>query len=189
MHKIKGALLMEFVRLIRDNKDRDWKKYLSEEDMKVVFGTVMPNAWYPLEIYEHAGLAIYTEIAQSKPENAKVWGRYVIEDLGKRFYHNLIRNEDPMGAIERCMTFLQHWFKFDDPDFQAIRVEKVSPNRAKVTIRYDHPLEFFEAYAYQSCGQFERIVELNGGKDARVEIVQSDYKNASPFMVLMISWT
>jgi len=179
---------MEFVRLIRDNKDRDWKKYLREEDMKVVFGTVMPNAWYPLETYEHAGLGIYTEIAQGKPENARLWGRFVIEDLGQRFYHNLVRYADPMGAIERCKTFLQHWFKFDDPNFQAIEVEKIHSNQAKVTIRYDHKLDFFEAYAYQSCGQFERIVELNGGKEAKVEIVEKDYNRSNPFVVIMISW-
>jgi hypothetical protein len=188
MSKIKGALLMEFVRLIRDNKDRDWNKYLTEDDKKLVFGSVLPNAWYPLEVYEHAGRAIFNEIAQGKPENAKLWGKFVIEDLGKRFYHNLVKFEDPMGAIERCKTFLQHWFRFDDPGFQPIEVEKISEHQAKVTISYDHAYEAFEGYAYQSCGQFERIVELNGGKEVTVQIVEKNYAGARPFVVIMISW-
>jgi hypothetical protein len=188
MTKIKGALLMEYVRLIRDNKDKDWKKYLDEEDSKIIFGAVMPNAWYPLEVYEHAGKAIFKEIAQGDLKNAKIWGRFVIEDLGNRFYHNLVRFQDPEGALERCMTFILQWFQFDDPNFQAIQVEKVGPKQVKMTLRNDHPYDYFEAYAYQSLGTFERIVELNGGKEVKAEITTQNYKSNTPSVTIMVSW-
>jgi hypothetical protein len=181
-------MLMESVRLIRENKDHDWKKYLTEEDMKVVFGTVMPNSWYPIEIYEHAGIAIFKEIAQGNNEMAKIWGKFVIEDLGKRFYHNLIKLGDPMGAIGRCQTFIAQWFQFDDPDFHAIEVEKISNNQSKITIRYDHEYEAFEPYIHELAGIFERIVELNGGKEVKVKIVETKYHSNHPHAVLMANW-
>lgn len=154
MSKIKGALLMEYARLIRDNKDHDWKKYLTDEDDKIIFGSVMPNAWYPLIAYEHAGEAIFKEIAKSDTKNARLWGRFVIEDLGNRFYHNLVRFHEPEGALERCKTFVQHWFRFDDQKFRAIDVEKIGPKQVKIKLQYDHAYEYFEAYVYQAAGTF-----------------------------------
>ena len=179
---------MEFARLIRDNKDRDWKKYLDEEDSKIIFGAVMPNAWYPIEVYEHAGKAIFKEIAQGDLKNARMWGRFVIEDLGNRFYHNLVRLNDPEGGLERCRTFIQQWFQFDDPNFQAIEVKKIGLKQVKITVRYYHPYDYFEAYAHQSLGTFERIVELNGGKEVKAEITEQNFKSHNPTVTITVSW-
>jgi len=188
MAKVKGALLLEYARLIRANKDKDWKKYFTEEDSKVIFGTVLPNAWYPIEIVERAGEAVFKEIAQGKLENAWLWGKFVLEDIGNRFYRNLIRYQDPLGSLERIKTFIQQWYLFDDPKFPFIEVQQEAPNRVKMTIRYDRPFAAFEAYVHQLAGEFERIVELNGGKEIKVKITEHDYKADKPFAAVMVSW-
>jgi len=179
---------MEYARLIRDNKDRDWKKYLNQEDLEIINGIVLPNCWYPLTAYEHAGHAIFSEIGQGKLENARVWGGFVIEDLCNRFYHHLVRFKDPAAAIERCRTFWSKWFQFDDPGFSAIEVEKVSPTEVKVKIRHDHPFDFFEAYSHQCAGTFARVAELNGGKEVSAEIVEHDWKKHQPYAVIKVNW-
>ena len=188
MSKIKGALLLEYARLIRDNKDRNWKKYLTEEDLKTINDRILPNSWYPLEIYERAGNAIFNEIGQGKFANAWIWGKFVIEDLGNRFYHNLVRFQDPAGAVGKCRTFLSQWFQFDTPDFQAIEVLNISSTKIKVTVRYEHQFPFFEAYVHQLGGTLERIVELNGGKETKVTIIEHDWKANNPYAVLQVTW-
>lgn len=188
MSKVKGTQLMEYARLIRANKDRDWKKYFSEEEMKILFGTVLPNLWYPVEIFEHAGEAIFKEIAQGKPEMARLWGRFLFEDTSNRFYRNLLRQQDPVAALEKIKTFNMHWYRFDDHNFQPVEVVLEAPGRVKMTIRYDHYAAVFEPYAHQLCGEFEKMVEANGGKEVKVEIAEHDYKASRPFAVIMVSW-
>jgi len=188
MSKVKGALLMNFAKLIRDNKDRAWSKYLTEDDMKVLFGTVMPNSWYPLDIYERAGFAIFNEIGQGKLQNAWTWGKFLIEDLGSRFYRNLVSYQEPIGSLERCRTFLNQWFQFDDPKFIPLEVEPQGKNQAKIIYRYERPLDFFEASVNQIAGSMERIVELNGGKEVKTSIVELAAKRNVPYAVLSISW-
>jgi len=188
MAQIKGALLIDLAKLIRDNKDRDWKKYLQEDDLKLVFGTVMPNFWYPIGIYERAAFAIFKEIGQGKLENAWLWGKFLIEDLGKKYYRNLVQYQDPIGSFQRCQTFLNQWFKFDDPKFQAIQVQPSGATEVKITVRYDHPLDFFEASVHQVAGSMERIAELNGGKEVKTKVTEINSKGMPPSAIIMVSW-
>lgn len=188
MSQIKGALLIDFAKLIRENKNRDWKKYLNEDDLKLIFGTVLPNFWYPIGTYERAGFAIFKEIGQGQKQNAWVWGKFLIEDLGKKYYKNLVQYQDPIGSFQRCQTFLNQWFKFDDPKFQAIEVEQLAPNQVKITVRYDHPLDFFEASVYQVAGSMERIAELNGGKEVNTKVTEINAQDPIPSATIIVSW-
>jgi len=188
MAKVKGTLLIDYVRLIKTNKDKNWKQYFTEEDSKVVFGSVLSTFWYPIEIFEHLGKAVFKEIAQGKLELARLWGRFVIEDQGNRYYPSLIRFNDPLGSLERIRDFIQQWFQFDDPGFQAVEIVHEAKNRLKMIIRDDHPYDFFEAFVHQLAGEFERMVELNGGKEVEVKITEHDYTATQPSATIMVSW-
>jgi len=188
MNQIKGTLFLEYARIIRANKDRDWKKYLSEQDLKMIFGEILANHWYPLESYERAGFAIFKEIAQGKLESAWQWGRVALEDIATKFYQHLIRAQEPMKAIERCKTFVQQWYQFEDPNFSPIEVQPISENQAKVIIKHIYPMQGFEAYVHQVAGTMERLVEMNGAKERKVEITEHNWNSSPPFAVLNISW-
>ena len=188
MSKVKGALLVDFAKVIRDNKDRDWKKYLNEEDLKIISGTVMPSAWYDTGTYERAGFAIFQEVGQGKPANAFIWGKFLIEDLGKRFYKNLISFGDPIGSFKSCQTFLNQWFAFDDPGFQAFSVEQAGPTQVRILVKYDHHLDFFEASINQVAGSMERIAELNGAKGVTTRISDMQPDQPQPSATITVSW-
>jgi len=188
MSQVKGALILEIARLIRANKDKNWDKYLTKEDKEILFSRVLPTSWYPMSAYERAGYAILMEIGQGKFENAKLWGRFVIDDTIKRYYHNLSDAQDPMVGIERFRLFRKQWFKFDDPNFEAIEITKITPDQAKVTLRSDYPTPYFEAYTHQSIGSLERLVELNGGKEIKIIIEEHDWKGERPYTVFLVSW-
>lgn len=37
-------------------------------------------------------------------------------------------------------------------------------------------------------GTFERIIELNGGKEVKIQITEKDYSIKNPYAVMMINW-
>ncbi len=188
MGKVKGTLLLEIARLIRANKDRNWDRYLTEEDKEIIFSRILPSNWYPMETYERAGYAIFQEIGGGKLENARAWGRFVGEDIVKNFYHNL-EGQDPISALKRFAIFRQQWFQFDERDFKGIEVRQTGPKEAEVKIQSDHPSPHFEAYTHQVIGTFERLIELNQGKDVRIEIIEHNWSDEKPYSVLRISWS
>ena len=188
MADVKGSLLEDVVRLIRANKDKDWRKYLTEKDLDIIHGQILPSSWYPLDVYERAEFAVFMEIGKGKLEMAHQWGRFLMEDLVKRVYQNLIEEGDPMIALERFSLFRKQLFRFNDPNFRVIEFQQTGEKKARITIRIHHPVETFEAYTHQSIGSFERLVELAGGKNVAVNIVEYEWKGKIPYSVLDISW-
>ena len=56
--KVKGSLFVDYVRMIKGNKDIDWGKYLTAEDMAFLDEPVADSEWYPFETFERMGLGI-----------------------------------------------------------------------------------------------------------------------------------
>ena len=187
MAKVKGSLLLDVARMIRASKDKDWKKYLNDKDLEIINSRVLASSWYPSETYERASYAIFQEIAGGNLNTAKAWGRFVMEDIVKRFYSSLVQEKDMVIALERFKVARLQWFQFDDPQFKAMEIEALGTNQAKIIIRSDHPVPF-EAYSYQSMGSFERLIELCGRKNVKAEIKEHDWKADQPYSVLVLSW-
>ena len=188
MGRVKGSIFLNYVRIIRANKERDWGKYLTDADLKLVFSEIMAHRWHPLDAYERIGYAIFQELAQGKMEIAWQWGRFAGEDIGKRYYHYLTRADDPLKCIEWTKLFVQQGYQFDQPDFQALKFETLGPNQVKILIQYDHPSKAFAPYVYQVAGTYERLVEINGGKEVKVDIVKKNIEGSNPCAEILVSW-
>jgi hypothetical protein len=188
MAEIKGSMLLNVARLIRANKEKDWAKYLNEKDLALIHSQILPSTWYPMDTYERAEIAVFHEIAQGKLEVARVWGRFLLEDMVKRVYQNLVEEQDPMSALQKFAVFRKQLLRFENPDFQALECKKLGPKEALMTVRLDRPVAEFEAHCNQTVGTFERLVELAGGKEVKAEILEHDYKGPKPFVNIKISW-
>jgi len=187
MSKVKGSLLLEVARMIRANKNCDWKKYLNDKDLAIINGRVLASSWYPVESYERASFAIFMELAKGSLEVARQWGRFVVQDIIKRFYPNLVQEKDMAIALEKFKLIRQQWFQFDDPNVQPIEVQSLGPDKARLIIRSDHPAPF-EPYAHQAAGSFERLVELCGKTEVKAEVTEHDWKSNHPYAVIILSW-
>jgi hypothetical protein len=42
--KVKGTMMIDQVRMIRGNKDKDWNKYLKPEDWNIINTKILPSA-------------------------------------------------------------------------------------------------------------------------------------------------
>jgi len=188
MNQVKGSLLLEIARLIRANPDRNWDKYLTEQDKEIIFSKVLPSSWYPLETYERANYAIFIEIGQGKLENAFTWGRFVGEDIIKKFYSRLAEEQDPFSALKRFAVFHTLWFKFDEQDFKLIDLRQTAPKEVEAKIATPAYTPYFEAYTYQLMGTFERLLELNGAQNIKIEITDHNWEGENPFSVIRVRW-
>lgn len=189
MAMVKGSLVIDIVKLIRTNPDKNWDKYLKEEDKKIIWGErILPSSWYPLDFYERAGYAIFKEIGKGDLNNARIWGRFIIEDITKNIYRGLMEDMDPFSGIKKFAIMRKQLFKFDTPEFEAIKIEIIGKNKLKVSLRSEYSTHYFEAYTYQAIGSLERIAEMNGGKNIKIEIIEHNWSGLTPYSILEISW-
>jgi len=188
MSEVKGSVFLNVARLVRANKDVDWKKYLNDKDLEIIHGQILASSRYPLDTYERAEIAVFREIGKGQLENARQWGRFMMENMFKTVYHDLVRDQDPALALERFALIVRMLYRFNDPKFEALKYVKMPGDRARIIVKSDHPVREFEAHSHQSMGTIEKLVELSGGKDDKIEITECDWQNDNPFALLDVSW-
>jgi len=180
--RVKGTLLMDYIRMIRANKDKNWDKYLEEKDWEIVNNRILPSNWYPYDTFSRIGLAVFKEIAGSNLELTRTFGKAVMADLLK-IYKNLVVPGDPVASLERHSALHR---TFIDAGADA-RVLETSDKQVKYKITappFERGSERALAFAHQIRGNFEGIVEHAGGKNPTTEI-ESDQDG----YVITINWT
>ncbi len=168
--QVKGSVIIDYVRLIRANKDRDWNRWLEPEDWQVINGELLTSQWYPYRLFKRLGWAAYQEIAGGDPELVRTFGRFNMKNL-LQVYHNLLVPGDPLASIRKIAW---SWANF----FQGEGVEsKITEHGDKWAIykmtapdEEDEP-EKIVAFAHQLSGQLMELVAAANGRNPRVEVV------------------
>jgi len=161
--KVKGTLLVDYVRMIRRNKEKDWNKYLTPEDWAIINERILPSLWYPYETYRRTGWAAFHLIAGGNSNLVHEWGKISIAILTKGPYKSIVNDADPMLALDRFVMMRRQFFSF-----AAMEFEKAGEKHAKVRFAGAPDDPIMEAFNAQMTGAFEKMVEITGGKNPKV---------------------
>lgn len=179
--KVKGILFVDYVRMIKSKKELDWHMYLKPMDLTYLKERIDDEAWYPMETFERMGVAILRLMALGNIDLVRLWGRLSVEDLIKT-HGTLVIEGDPMESLMRFQVLRRSFF-----NFEAIYLEYISSDYAKLEICYDMGNEAEEAATYQSLGFFERLLEVSGAKDINFKFTSKLWEG-DPTTILEISW-
>jgi len=100
--RVKGTLLLDYVCMIRANKDKDWQKYLKPEDWEIINGRILPSLWYPYETFERAGMATFYVLGGGNFDAVRAWGKISYRIPCQRriqIHHRRPRSHDSFGKI------------------------------------------------------------------------------------------
>ncbi len=187
MDMVKGSLMMETVRLIRANKDLNWDKHLTSEEINLAHSKILPSNWYPLSAYEHMGYAIFMEVGKGELKNAWTWGRFTMEELVGKSYKNLFQGLDTMAAFRKFVFFRKQFFKFEDSNYEPLQIEPLGEKEVKIHVRTPTESNLLEPYGNQMAGSYERLVELFGGENPGVEFLEKQWEGADT-TVIKVTW-
>ena len=168
--KVKGTVLLDYVRLIRANSDKNWDKYLEKEDWDIINGRILASLWYPYDIYVRCGKAVFYEIAGGNLNIVRQFGRFNADTLFKGTYKGILELVVSRGG--GVIRFAEHYAAMAPTlyNFAKVSVDKVSEKKAKLHVKVDldptHVL--IEPFFNQFSGTVERLVELAGGKNVKV---------------------
>jgi len=169
--QVKGSLFAEYVRMIKKNRHLPWSRYLTSSEMELLDQIVLPSQWYPYEIYQHYGAAIFLEMAGGDPQVACSWGKESMDRLATLYKGNLIEEGDPLKSLRRFKTLSQSFFSFDS--FEMIVHDE---NHVDIAVDPAFGGEAIEGYSWQMLGSFQRLVELSGSDRVKAEISAKAWK-------------
>jgi len=178
---VKGTLFLDYVRMIRKRKEVDWSKHLTREDQKILSQMILPSEWYPLETFQHCGVAVLKEIARGDMEGVRVWGRQSMDELIK-IYKNLAEESDALKALEKLQLLRRRFY-----DFEGLEISPQTGNRVQVKVDMAFGGVADEAYAYQMLGTVERLLERTGAKNIQFKFIQKVWQGA-PATTIEFSW-
>jgi hypothetical protein len=161
MHRVKGTLFVDYVRMLRTKKDADWSTHLTPSDLKYLSQRIEPNAWYPMETFERMGLAILDEITPDL-DLVRAWGRSQIDWLAQ-IHPNLVVPGDARETLMRFRVLRASFF-----DYEALEISDLCDGEGVVTVAYGMGPRAEEAAAHQTLGFFERLLEAAGASGRRV---------------------
>jgi len=180
--RVKGALFVDYVRMIRAHKAVDWSRQLSVEDRRFLDVRIEPQLWYPMATFERMGLAILDELGRGDPMSAQAWGRYSTELLALD-HPDLLVAGDPRESLMRFQVMRGSFF-----DFPAVSVGEITDHAARIEIRYGMGVRAEQAACHQTIGFFLQLLKLVGAEDPRAVFEKRSWEGDAA-TVVALSWT
>jgi len=179
--RVKGTLLVDYIRIIRLNKDKDWGDYLKPEDWEIINGKILASNWYPLESYRRIALAAFMVLAQGKPELARAYGRSNIKTL-MEVYGSMAEPGDPAAGAEKFARITGTFF---DGGMKTA-LKRIGPREfifSAPVLQVEKRKEYAEAFCQTMAGKLEEIVVQSGGKNVKITV-----EPEGEFYNLRVSW-
>ena len=180
--KVKGTMLVDMVRMIRATKDREWDEYLTPEDWKIVMETILPSSWYPLELYQKLGVAVFRVLAGGDTEITRLRGKTRGKELFEDVYRNIVSKKDPMAALSKFVNIYGNLF-----NFSSLKFEQAGGKHALVKHDYDPDDPGNVPYCYLLMGHLEVLVEMTGGENVTIELTSKQWEG-DPITTFDIKW-
>jgi len=181
MAKVKGTILIDFIKTIKADKSGTYDAYLTDRDREILSERILPSGWYPYETFRNCFSAAVKVLAKDDMEMVRKWGKLYGESIITSVYKGIIKEGSPMDSLKKYGTYIRNMF-----DFGEIMVEALSDNEAMIVIK-DTDRDFEPLY-YMMVGWIERSLELCGAKDIKTELVSKSWEGA-PVTSVKLTWT
>lgn len=169
MAKVKGTMLVGFVKAIRADKSGVYHSYLTDQDREIVSQRILASAWYSFETYKKCFQAVVQVAAKGDMAVVREWGRDYAESILKEVYKNIIVENNPQEIFMKMRQIQKLLFDFGDFDGSVVSEKKI-----RLQIKDFDPK--FEAFYQLIRGWFEMSLELGGAKNVQSQFTAKSWE-------------
>lgn len=168
--------------MLRRRKGVDWADVLPPEDLPYLKVRIDADGWYPMETFEHLGIAILHGLEHVTLDTVRLWGRFSARQLAGE-HPELIAPGEPLESLMRLKVMRSTLF-----DFPAFDVPLLSDGHAQLAITYHMSPEAEEAACHQTLGFCEEVLALAGVADVAVTFRERAWAGDSRTLI-DLEWT
>ena len=166
--RVKGTMMLDYVRIIRANRDQDWSKYLTPEDWQLIDSQILSSNWYPYESFRRVSFAVFKVIAGGNLQTAQAFGRFTIKNQ-LRVYKNMLVPGDPVASVDRLARLRRTFFE-GEMNTRILEHGKGWLRYEIIVFAQEEDNERIEAFCHQLAGNLVELVEQSGGKNVKAEV-------------------
>jgi hypothetical protein len=166
---VRGVLFLDYVRMLRAQKNVTWAAHLKAEDLPFLQEKIVPAAWYPMLTFERLGNAILELVARGEMYPVQMWGRFSANQL-RATNPTLLEPNDPVETLNRFRVLRETFF-----DFNALDVLELHEGEGRIAIRYHMGMPAEEAASYQTMGFFEGLLQLAGATQIKASFKERSW--------------
>ncbi|MFP4446397.1 MAG: hypothetical protein ACLFPD_09140 [Desulfosudaceae bacterium] len=182
--QVKGTILMDLVKQVRAEPEKDWGSYLIAADWELINSDIMTSSWYPDDFFYRLSLAVFKVAGQSDFEACFAYGRLTASNM-VAIYKNIMVDGDPAACIERFLVRRKSFFSTDYKDSEKNQVVK-KHNGVDVYTVADEKIrnqEVADVIMYSIMGVMHELAIMCGAKN-----VTSDMPNLGDYYHLRVNW-
>jgi len=178
---VKGNVILDYVKMIRANPHLPWKELLKPEEWEQINRLILPASWYPLPLFQRVGLAVFKLVAKENYALLHAYGRSLADQMHAD-NPGLVVKGRPRDTLHKYRAIQDRLYSF-----KGLDTVDISPQHMIAYI-YSQPEDIgIPVYLEQISGTIERLVELSGGRQVQVKLIESVLKGAKQ-NTLEITW-
>jgi uncharacterized protein YbaA (DUF1428 family) len=170
MGEVKGLLISALVNMINDDNREAFDKWLTDEDWKVVSGTLFATSWYPFSTYQHVFDAAVAVVAKHDEQTVYQWGISYSKKMLKGTYKIMLVPNDPLKSMEKNLSFESIFFR----DVGNVEMKVTGEKRFEVRLA-GFPREFKNLTVLKS-GWYVGVLELAGAQNIERNFTSKTWK-------------
>ncbi|MDD5223739.1 MAG: hypothetical protein PHE84_07095 [bacterium] len=176
--KMKGSLMIGYVKFFKSLKNEKLLDYMKDEDLKIIQEKLLQSSWYPGETARHVIKALFEVAAQGNPESSRAWGKFSALDVIPTTYKSFLKPGDPFESLK---SFRRIFLTF--VDIEGLKVTEESQGRAKIFIPDPGDDPIIVPFAYMMAGFLEGMLELAGGKEINCAIKRETFEGKNAYLI------
>jgi len=180
-HHVRGVLYLDSVRILRGGLP-GWRTLLVPDDVALLDGQVVSDAWYPMSAFERLGNVILEHVIGNETDAVRLWGRAQVRSM-LSFLPELKNVGDARDSVVRFQKYLSSLF-----DFPAVTVLAVDDAEVMVKVAYGMGPRAEEAATWQTVGFFEELVTASGGIRVENRLASRGWLPGEPPTRFLLTW-
>ncbi len=162
-------MILDYVKFIKTNKDKNWDKWLTEADWEIIDSQVLPSNWYPYDCWQRMGAAAFNEVAMRDLKLIRSFGPMVMKNL-LAVYKNVLVEGDPIASIKKFSQMRRNLIRGAESD---MIIQDQGDNHVTLKLLVtDHDREVGdpECFIYAVAGNLDELIKQAGGKNASGDV-------------------
>jgi len=169
---VKGSLFVNYVKMIRAYPQLPWADHLKPEDLELINQLILPASWYPIEAMQRIGMAAFKLVAKENFAILRAYGRSLADQMHAD-NPGLVVKGRPLDTLHKYCAIQGRLYSF-----KSLDTVDISPQHMIVHI-YSQPEDtWIPVYLEQISGTVERLVELSGGRQVQIKLLESVLQGA-----------
>ncbi|OGP57483.1 MAG: hypothetical protein A2V67_06605 [Deltaproteobacteria bacterium RBG_13_61_14] len=178
---VKGSALVDYVMLMRANPDLAWAENLLAEDLAQLKQMILPASWYPADLFQRLGVAVFKLVSKESYEVVRGFGRFLADRMNKE-NPGLVVPGRAQDTLSKYRVIQERLYSF-----KIIEIVESGPGRSRLRISTEPGDVAARLLAEVTAATAGRLVELSGGRNLEMKLLKAVWEGAKQ-TTLVASW-